>query len=148
MQVQRSRAKYDENKSKSVDFERSKSIDFENPKSSRSIRRIRVNKPCPCQKPNRVSKNRVCRVNHVFVPCKPCRAKCRVNRAVSTECGRVSRVLPTVPTTTDLPAVPCKPCQLSHVFYIYIHVSYMHIYTYLYIYIYSVDLVGRANRAV
>ena len=99
--------------------------------------RNRVNIPCPCQKPNRVSENRVCRSDHVFVPCKPCRAKCRVNRAVSTECGRVSRVLPTVPTTTDLPAVPCKPCQLLHVFYIYIDV-------YIYIYMYHTYVYNRS----
>ena len=74
--------------------------------------RNRVNIPCPCQNSNRVSENHLCCSDHVFVPCEPCRAKCHVNCAVSTECGRVIRVLPTMPTATDLPSAPCKPCQL------------------------------------
>ena len=66
--------------------------------------------------------------NRVDTPCqrqkiKPCCcAKFRVNHAVSTECGRVSRVLPTVPTTPDVPAfssqlcrfpATCQPCRTS-----------------------------------
>ena len=96
--------------------------------------RNRVNISCPCRRPNRVSENCVCSSDNIFVSCKPCRAKCRVNHAVSTECGRVSRVLPIVPSTRDLRAVPCKPRQLLHVFFTYIFICIIYIYIHIYIY--------------